>query len=377
MAVDASEWDAALADFAGPGESRAEAAFLWLMEASMPMLQARLRQRLRRREDCEDVAVQVQLRVWRYRERFDNRGRASWLRFLKQVADRCLIDHATANRSEISLDDSDWGDVPATDLPVVDSLIDVLRDRDRLYAAADELWLGERTPDHDRRLFAAKLFYLDRLPWKAVCDLVRVDRATLDRWLGDPVVARYVAFDALYLGNVELASRLLGLAEASPELLNALAQEAAAPTTAEPPTPGRTWPEVFAILWRYRFAHLTEQIATHPNGSLDRKELEALFDRCRREFPFASIMSGLVSHLGKSTVVRAGLTETAFWRRLVFQYFAADELPHRDIHDRTSPAADVVGYHLTLGMLNVWLSNGRLFKALADHVSRTEAPSAR
>jgi hypothetical protein len=59
------------------------------------------------------------------------------------------------------------------------------------------------------------------------------------------------------------------------------------------------------------------------------------------------------------------LGTSGLWQRLAFQYRYQDELTHRDIQDRTDPPASLVAYSITLGMLNVWLSNGRLLTQLA------------
>lgn len=64
------------------------------------------------------------------------------------------------------------------------------------------------------------------------------------------------------------------------------------------------------------------------------------------------------------------------WQRLAFQYWYRDSLPHKDIHDRIQPAyrhvAEPAHPEITLGRLNVWLSNGRLLERLARAVRSRE-----
>ena len=67
--------------------------------------------------------------------------------------------------------------------------------------------------------------------------------------------------------------------------------------------------------------------------------------------------------------------EAGLWQRLVLEVYCKDTTQHRDIFDRLSPPASFAPYHLTLGMLNVWLSNGRLFAKLAAHIKSEKGMS--
>lgn len=361
-------WEDDLGDFVGPSEARARAAFGRLVDRSVPIMDRHLRPLLPREEDRQDVIQEAQIRVWSYRGRFQNRGIASWLNFLKITIERCAFDLGRGNVGNLVIDDVPFGEIPDAELPVVTTFFELSRDRERLYALADGLWLGKPEADADRRLLAGKLFYLDGRPWDQIAARLQVERRTLDGWLTDPWVLGHVAFEALYRGNDRLTRHLLRVS--SQEDLAALLSKAAREPDEEPPG-GWTWPEVYAIVWKYRFGKLTEHIATLPDCRLDREELKALFDRCRSLFPFEEVIRMLIACFDLAPKGEATLKATALWRRLVFQYAASDELPHRDILDRTEPSATAAGYSLTLGMLNVWLSNGRLLRALKDHYDRT------
>lgn len=378
--------DETLRRFTGPDAGEAERAFDRLMRQTTPMLRSYLQWKIPVPDDREDVIQEVKQRLWRSRQRLEDRGMGGWWRYVKTTADRITIDYFRERSAAASLDDPEMGEIPDADLPDVDALVGVLVDRERLYRLADACWLGAPAPDHSRRLLAAKLFYVDGLPWSDVCEIVGrgspdrrpPSRRELDDWLADQTVLAHLAYSSLYVSNDALTQRLLGLPAGDPESLERLARRAAeiAARDAEPdeapPTENWTWPEIAAILWRFRHAMLLDQIVRLQACRLDLNELEQLFDRCRDLFPFSTTVVRLKESTKASPGAGDVLSGAKLWQRLVFQYFAADTLPHRDIHDRTAPAAEAVGYQLTLGMLNVWLSNGRLMKSLAKFAGREE-----
>lgn len=375
MRGDREGWEDDLERFVGPSEADAQTAFDRLMTATVPIVERHLRTYLPRDEDRQDVIQEMRIRAWRYRNRFQNRGFASWLSFVKLTAERCTVDLARGRGTELSVDDPAWREIPEEELPVVADFFELTRNRERLYQLADDFWLGEGGEDFERRLLAGKLFYLDGMTWERIASRLRVDRRTLDGWLADPIVLRHVAYGGLYVDNTRLSRHLLDFTGPD-EDLNALMMRAR-DRVGDPPE-GWSWPEIYAVLWRYRFARLTEGIHAMPECGLDRAALDTLFDRCRSRFPFERIIVTLATRFGPQSAGEDALKGTALWRRLVFQFASADELPHRDIHDRTAPAAETVGFSLTLGMLNVWLSNGRLAKSLRDYYrSRIETEGSR
>jgi len=61
------------------------------------------------------------------------------------------------------------------------------------------------------------------------------------------------------------------------------------------------------------------------------------------------------------------VADSGLWKRLVFQH-AAEELPHRDIEERLSPAAAFAGTKLDLVTLTAWLSSHRIPDELEDYI---------
>jgi hypothetical protein len=137
--------------------------------------------------------------------------------------------------------------------------------------------------------------------------------------------------------------------------------------SAEPPG-NWTWPEVQVILWRYRQAERVDKILAHELCSVEKDEMAVLFDRCLEKFPFSDVMKQLLDSLERWPHATRELSEPGLWQRLVFEYFCRETTNHRDIFERTSPPAALASYKLTMAMLNVWLSNGRLFTRLASHM---------
>lgn len=360
----------ALKDLVGPSRDAGEAAFAYLMVLSRPRLETWLKPFSRGRDDREDLIQEVGIRVWKSRESFELRGTNPWWAFLKQVAVRCGIDHVRTPGPEVADDPDNIERIADEEVNILLELIDSLGDRQQLYRLADEVWLGPRPADHARRVLAAKLLYVDGLPWKKVCEVLSggfpgrkpLRRDVLDDWLSDAVLVRYLVCEGLYLSSDKLADHLLGIDSDGSETF----EDLVAMSSRSPKASKWTEDELFVILWRYKYGKLIDQIGHMSRCVLKKQDMQEVFDRCREDFPFLSMMKQLQGVLDRSPATMGILRQGPIWKRIVFQYFAAEELPHRDIHDRTAGPAELAGYSLTLPMLNVWLSNGRLFKQLAQ-----------
>ena len=103
---------------------------------------------------------------------------------------------------------------------------------------------------------------------------------------------------------------------------------------------------------------------------LSKESVEVAVEKFRNRIPLPGIAKKLVRSFETRHAPVAPLKSPGIWKRLVFQYHVFNELPQRQISEFLSPAASVVGYSLTTGMLNVWLSNGRLFAQLATYVRK-------
>jgi hypothetical protein len=112
---------------------------------------------------------------------------------------------------------------------------------------------------------------------------------------------------------------------------------------------------------------LVEQILRLEACTLTEPELLDLCDRCTRIFPFAERMKTLLTRVG-TQCASLGLKKPGLWQRLAFEYWVFDALPQNDIGLRTDPAAVLAGTRVTRGQLNVWLSNGRLVRRIAEYL---------
>jgi len=379
-----------LQQFIGPDEGQAAQAFARLTPRVIEVIQASLRRQVPSRDDLDDIAQEACLRLWRNRQTFQLRGKAAWWVFVKKAASSCAIDHFRKRQIAVSLDGPDFGEIPDRDLRTLEVLVEVLDRYHQVLAAADEIWLGKLGADAERSILAAKLFFVDKKSWADISRLLgaqqpgrpKLTRQQVDAWLSDPVILRHVAFDELYFSNAELAANLLGYSKLEVSEVDRLMDLVVSPEgRQELESRGETfrdwqWAEVYAILWRYKRSLLLSQLERLKAIDLKKDELTDLFDRCVQKFPFVTIMSTLQSQAGSLPALSSSLNRPGFWQRLVFQYFTKDEIAHRDILDRTEGAAARANYRLTPAMLNVWLSNGRLFTQLAEHFETSKGEKA-
>ncbi|MDR3690742.1 MAG: hypothetical protein P4L46_15300 [Fimbriimonas sp.] len=322
--------------------------------------------------DREDIVQEVFQRVWRSSQSVAFESPGAWWRWLRTTCSRCTVDAIRSSIPGGVIDGLEDVDVAADEVNTVDELIEMIEDRESLYRLADEVFLGvprDMTPrERRRRLLAAKLLLVDRLPWQSVIHLINagsseepiLERKDLDRWIGCHSVLRSLAYTELNWDNQKLYQHLV-------DSVGPLEQ-------AHDPLTAMNWSKdaLDAIRLRYLNALLLEQIASRMADRLTKGDLIAVFDRCAERFPFIEIVRRLNSDFDFASGGREMLRDPGLWNRLIFQYYAHDELPHRDIYDRTAGAANEIGYTITMGMLNVALSNGRLFRRMADHIAKTE-----
>ena len=350
----------ALGQIAHANERLAGSAFAALKPPGLRFLHRSLRSRVSNVQDREDVIAETWHHLWRARLTLTDRGIAAWYALLRRTAEHCRVDLLRRQQRAV-----DVADVPAEELAdgeladLEDLATAIIRAGDiaAIDALADARWLGltaaDSHADHHRRLLAVQLFYLDGACWSEIVRLVGgaagtrppVDRATLDDWCADAAVLRHLAYSQLHQTGDELASAVLAVAAASLSLNE---------------------PEMRVLEWRYRHNLTAEQIGNRTDCELSNKEVRTLLDRLRARLPFRGVMEDLCCAIERRWLDPAAVfRESGLWQRLAFQYRYRDDLTHRDIHERTADAGAVVGYSLTLGMLNVWLSNGRLLRQLA------------
>lgn len=343
----------------GPDPTLSSEAFERLSEKARPVISAFLNRYPCSHEEREDIIADTLLKVANARSRFRPEGEAAWRQYLRSVALNCLRDEfrKRPGAREVPLDN--LGEIPFEDRPYIDALLEHAEDRRRLYAEADACWLGQSDEEGDRRLLAAQL-HGDGIPAETIARLLGA--SSLDDALTDPVVVRRFAFHRLYFSNDRLSCHVLGIEAKS---LNATAERANRGTDLPPPE-GWTWSEVQVVLLRVRNGLLTKQIDRFTRHGLSTNEVLTVIERSLTLYPMAGEAQRLCVELPNT----APLAKDALWKRLAFQYYCADRLPQLQIHERTSPAAEVLGYRLTEPVIAGWISVGRLFTALAAHVEQ-------
>jgi hypothetical protein len=229
-----------------------------------------------------------------------------------------------------------------------------------MYRLADRLWLGIDRSQMvaKRQIAAALLFYADGRSWDEILELIgrgRVSRRTLDEWLAMESVLLGACYSHIYLSNDDLSQTIIARGDANKPIdLDELAVQAFDPQDKTPPE-GWTWKEVQIVLWRFRIGLVFERIQrkSHPMAAED---IERVFDRAREFHPFADRATQLRSVFERAPLGSNPLQQAGLWKRLVFQYFASDTLPYLQILERTKPAADVGGFNINHGMINIWVS---------------------
>ncbi|HVT13179.1 MAG TPA: sigma-70 family RNA polymerase sigma factor [Fimbriimonadaceae bacterium] len=325
-------------------------------------------------DNAEDLTQEVSRRAWAARRSFEPLGLGAWWNFLLRIARNHAID--IVRRSSRYRQDAfaDAEEIPAGDIPYLDVLL-----REDIFDAADALWLGlpRRQKSQNRsRLLAAQLFYLHGLDWREVAQVLGKDARTasheLDEWLSDGAVLRHLAYVELYWSNDRLAGYLLCPKEPlTPPELDRLNE---ALNGDEPATRISDWTprEAFVVLRRVRNGLTTDRILSFHHYNFDQDEVEGVAERVRNQYPMARIGKELRdAYEAADHVMR--LIDTGLWRRLVFQYDFSDDLPQKQILERTAPPAEVVGTKMTEAKLTGWISMNRLLAQLAAFMSEVPA----
>jgi hypothetical protein len=193
-----------------------------------------------------------------------------------------------------------------------------------------------------------------------------VPEQEMDEWLTDEKVLRHMAFRVLYWDSQSLAMHVLQPERkmSCPEF-EVLARQAARDSAAHCPK-GWNADEAIVVIWRVRHGMMTEQILRLERCRFDRNALEAIYARCLERYPFVQLATRLKFSLRGMRLDHV-LSDTGLWRRIVFQY-DLDDLPQKQILERTAPAATVAGVNLSAATLNGWLSMGRLWSQVSKFV---------
>ena len=369
--------EAALADelryierFASCDREVADEAFTRLSDRVERFLWRYLSSLVPSEQEREDIILAVLEKLYLKRSDFQVKGVGAWWSYVAVTARRCVYDRSPHAQSvEIP------NELPARDLEVIGNVAELSHFRSVLYRCADELWLGVarsiEESERRKRLFAAQMFYLHGSSWQEIAAILEpisdsISRSTLDEWFLAPSVILDLAYHQLYVDNDSLVCTIL-----RPEKpltrreLDEIVQRA--DSSSFTPPEGWTWQEAKIAVWRYRNGLLTEKIQ-QMDRHLTIPVIESALGRCRTRLPFERRARDLQQALAKRKVPIDLLAKSGLWKRLVFQYSIANELPQRQILERIEGAARVSGFDVTAGKLGAWLSNGRLLEQLSTHV---------
>ncbi|MGV3613818.1 MAG: RNA polymerase sigma factor [Fimbriimonas sp.] len=291
----------------------------------------------------EDVAQEVLEKLWTAREAIEIRGVGPWWCFVKRTADWIAIDWIRKRGRETSVAPETLGDIPDEDIPCIADMAEMARLREELLRVADECWLQAMPHNGKEALAVAVLVFADDVPFDEACDLLGIapgdpQRAVANA-IAEPAIFLRAAFAALYWSNARLVRHLLGEASES--------------------DPQWTEVEARAIALRYGNGMTSDRIARFRWCPLDAKALEAFFEGLADRLPFLPAAERLRQG-GRRIRKGALLAGPGLWRRLAFQYWYIETLPHRQILERTEASAKHLGTGLTAAMLNVWIGNHRL-----------------
>lgn len=329
--------------------------------------------RLRRAgiEDAEEIAQEVFLRIWARRKDFHPQGLYAWLRFVLTIAKHTVIDKGRSKDIEVFWpEDYDPSDREAD---IVETIAAALETK-TIGAAANELWLGVKW-DRDVKLKVIAIqAYLREDPVPRIKRLLRPYLPTIETefndWLADASLVRAACYLSLYRGNMPLTGYLLDpdnpLNSSEVESVLKSVQRGSARSS-------KNWTaeEAHVLLLRFLFGMLDEKVA-QVKSDLEPEVVHQIISRGLNLLPFEARCRRLRSALSNLDQTEC-LHDTGLWRRLAFQYRVSDFLPHKQILERTVPAAEVAGQKISAAQLNGWLSNGRLYIQLADHLRRKGA----
>lgn len=291
------------------------------------------------------MLASTMLTLWQRRQELEFSDLGSFWAYSRKVA----RSHAFKRRTELYI--AEVEEVPDRDLDLIHRMAVLSQDRERLYAAADELWLRGTLSGKEgaTRLLAAQFIVLHLLSVDEVLTILspygKLRREDIEQWLKDLSLLLNLCYKELYWENQCLLQYLF-----SSGVLH--------------------WPMEEREVVRLRYGNgLSDDKIRQMCPSVKASALADVKKRCFLLMPY----NGVAPNLALKCEPRKPIQEPGLWRRLVFQYACHDELPHKHILERAGTPASEAGIRLTAAMLNAWLSNGRIYIELARHVSKMES----
>lgn len=319
-------------------------------------------------EDREDVIVKFLTNLWEARSKLKFDSASAWWAFVTRSGRNAALDLLGRPQTV----ESDVEAIAANGSPSIDFIAALPELRESIYRAADEIWLGVAPEISDRersaRLLAAQLCILHQQPVEEICLILggRWKSSSVREWVQNGETLRQLCYVSLYKSNDALTGYVLRPSEPlMPNDLQILGREALG-KTGRSALPDWEWHEIRIVIWRYRNGLLTEKIL-QMDSTLDRETLEETLNKCAARLPFRSAAQLIADSIQPFSNARP-LAEDKLYRRLVFQYCIAHELPHRQIIERVEAPAEIGGYPISEDKLNLWLSNRRILSQVICHL---------
>ncbi len=332
MAEEDSDLRRLLEDFVGPDETRAQASFTKLSPRIRAFIKSYLGSSQVQAEQQEDIAAKTMIRLWNNRLNIKIQSISQWWNYVRKTAKNVTIDMLPKEQVMDLFDD-----ILAEETPDIDAAIQARHQSKLFYFAANHLWLGLRESSRRmlKRLLTMQLFYLDKRDWKEVSVTAGIrDRSRLDALLESQESLCLLAFHELYSSGRDIVGHI-----------------------------ERKWPDrepaVTAILrMRYVYGFSAMRIS-QALGYEDSIYVDSVLEESLTKLPFRSRMMRLIKLKHPKKAI---LSEQGIFKRASFQYAfsPSQEYPQTLISELLCPPAEVSNCKFNPGILNMWLSGGRL-----------------
>lgn len=352
----------------GSDDRLAEEAFVSLVPRIRAVMIPYLRKYVEHIQDRDDIVMTAVSRMWTRRTQVSFASTGEWWSYLAKACTRIAFDSRKASLE----DEYHTSEFLAEEHAAITSASALTWEKQRMYAIADAVWLGVDielpAKFRDYKSLAAQLKFMSKLDSSQVARLLSqhasISPNDVNQWCQEGSTMNMLAFHHLYIDNNSLACELIH-GEGSEFRLD-VSQYLRKETPPGAPMVMRWTPaQTRAIVLKYKNG-LQESKILQMDPGISSRDLETVAVRCAELLPFARRAQQLTEILGekegKSLLAKPGL-----WRRLVFQYLSHDELPHKQIYERTSSAAAVGGFALTEHMVATWIGNNRLVSQLAKY----------
>lgn len=337
-----------LNDFVGQDEVRAKRAFDKISPRIKAFIKAYLTSFQLGADLKEDVVGTALSRLWSNRQKIEIRRLSEWWQYVRTAARNAAIDMLPREQAMEIFDD-----LLPQEMADINAEIEALSRSKQLYKAANQLWLGCHDNEQKilRRLLIMQLFYLDGKDWTQVANAAGIaERTHLDSILESKESLSVFAYAELYESGERLVDHIK-----------------------------REWPDceshvipIVRLRYLYGFSH---QKIAQLLGHQDLSIVEATLILSLQKLPFCTRMERILELMHPQKAI---LKEQGICKRLCFQYAMspAQSYPQNLIWELVGPPSEIAGCKFNPGILNMWLSGGRLLKELKAFMGVEEESEA-